>query len=40
MDYAALLYNPIYETFGVPAELTSNRQDAAGVAVTVIDARG
>ena len=37
MDYAALLYDPIYETFGVPAVLTANRPDAAGVTVTVIE---
>ena len=37
MDYAALLYDPIYETFGVPAELTPNRPDATRIAVTVIE---
>ena len=37
MDYAALLYAPIYETFGVPAELTPSRLGAASVAVTVIE---
>jgi hypothetical protein len=37
MDYAALLYDPIYETFGVPAELTPSRLGAAGVNVTVIE---
>jgi hypothetical protein len=25
MDYAALLYNLIYETFGVPVKLTPSR---------------
>ena len=37
MDYAALLYDPIYQTFGVPAVLTPNRSDATGIAVTVIE---
>ena len=37
MDYAALLYDPIYEAFGVPAEMTPNRHGAAGVTVTVIE---
>jgi hypothetical protein len=37
MDHAALLYDPIYETFGVPATLTPNRPDATGIAVTVIE---
>jgi hypothetical protein len=33
MDYAALLYDPIYETFGVPAMLTPNRQGNGRIAV-------
>ncbi len=37
MDYAALVHDPIYETFGVPAELTPSRLGAAGVTVTVIE---
>jgi hypothetical protein len=37
MDYAALLYDPSYETFGVPAVLTPNRPDATSVAITVIE---
>ncbi len=37
MNYAALLYGPIYETFAVPAQLTPNRLGAASVAVTVIE---
>ncbi len=36
MDYVTLLYNPIYETFGVPAELTPNLYDNAGVASPII----
>ncbi len=37
MDYATILYDPIYATFGVEAVLTPNRPDAAPVAVTVIE---
>ena len=37
MDYAAFLYDPIYQTFGVPAVLTPNRPDATSIAVTVIE---
>ncbi len=37
MEYAALLYDPIYETFGVPATLTPDRPDATSIAVTVIE---
>ena len=37
MEFADLLYDPIYETFGVPAQLTPNRQGAAGVTITVIE---
>lgn len=36
MDYATLLYGPIYATFGLPATLTPNRPEATGIAVTVI----
>lgn len=37
MDYAALLYDPVYETFGISASLAPNRPDAASVAITVIE---
>ena len=37
MEYAELLYAPIYAAFGVPAVLTPNRPDATGIAVTVIE---
>ena len=37
MDYATLLYDPIYEIFGVPATLTPNRPGAAGVVATLIE---
>ena len=37
MNYAALLYDPIYKTFGIPASLTPNRPDVAPVAVTIIE---
>ena len=37
MDYAALLYDPIYRRLGVPAQLTSKRPDASAVTVVVID---
>ena len=37
MDYATLLYDPIYETFGVSATLTPNRPNAAPIAVSVIE---
>lgn len=37
MDYAAVLYDPIYATFGRAATLTPNRPALIGVAVTVIE---
>jgi hypothetical protein len=37
MDYAALLSDPIYETFGVAAVLAGNRPEAAAVHVTAIE---
>ena len=37
MDYAAILYEPIYAAFGTPAMLTPNRTEATGVTVTVIE---
>ncbi|HET7412125.1 MAG TPA: hypothetical protein VFJ18_05625 [Pararhizobium sp.] len=37
MDYATLLYDPIYTTFGVPAILTPTRPDAVGFAVVAIE---
>jgi hypothetical protein len=37
MDYATLLYDPIYRTFGIPAVLTPNRADTAPVAIAVIE---
>ena len=40
MDYANILYAPIYTAFGTPATLTPKRQDAAGVAVTGHRANG
>ena len=37
MDYEALLYDPLYAAFGVPAVVTPSRPDAVPVAVTVIE---
>ena len=37
MDYAALLYDPIYETLGTSATLTRNGSDAVPVPITVIN---
>ena len=36
MTFAALLYDPIYAAFGLPARLTPNRPEASGVAATII----
>ena len=36
MEYADLLYDPIYASFGVPAVLTPNRLDATGI-ISVIE---
>jgi hypothetical protein len=37
MDYTALLYSPIYDVLGVPADLTPNRPEPPTVSVVVID---
>ena len=37
MNYATLVYDPIYEIFGEPAVLTPNRPGAAPVPLTVIE---
>ena len=37
MNYSVLLYAPIYQTFGVQAELTPSRPDAAPLALTIIE---
>ena len=37
MDYASILYDPIYRTFGVPATLVPSSRDAGPVAITVIN---
>ena len=40
MNYAALLYDPIYETFGVAASLTLNRPEFTPVASPSSSGRG
>lgn len=37
MDFAAILYDPLYATFGIPAALTPNRPAATNVTVRVIE---
>jgi hypothetical protein len=37
MEYAKLLYDPIYAAFGVPTVLTPNRTDATGVSISAIE---
>lgn len=37
MDYASLLYGPVYDTLGVPAMLTLDGTDAEPFALTVLD---
>ena len=37
MEYATILYGPLYAAFGIAAALTPNRQDAAAVTITVIE---
>lgn len=37
MDYAALLFDPLYAAFGVPAMLTPNRPDAVPVGLIVVE---
>ena len=37
MDYATILYDPIYTAFGIPAVLTPSRTGATGVSLTVVE---